>query len=169
MALWERQKGETTAAYSAFWEYCTSVENNKRSVSRVAEKLKKSASLLHRWSKRWEWEQRALAYDNHLIEIEMEALKNERITAAKRHAKIARAFQEKIIRRLNSLNPEVLSPKDLSAWLDVSVKIERQAMGEPTEIVSQEIAGKDGSPLNPPNIVVNFVPGADDDGTDEKD
>lgn len=33
----------------------------------------------------------------------------------------------------------------------------------------QEVTGEDGGPLNPPNIVVNFVPGADDDGTDEKD
>lgn len=31
----------------------------------------------------------------------------------------------------------------------------------------QKVTGEDGSPLNPPNIVVNFVPGADDDGTDE--
>lgn len=147
MALWERQEKESATAYNAFWTYCSIPAGEKRSYVKVAKKLGKSDTLMRRWGKLWNWEQRALAYDNHLIEIEIETLKAERIAAAKRHVKIARSFQNKVIKRLSSLKPEDLGPKDLTSWVDVAVKIERQALGEPTELILQQLTGKDGGPV----------------------
>jgi hypothetical protein len=147
MALWERQEGETKTAYDAFWAYCVVPDGKKRGYAKVAEKLSKSASLIGRWAKRWCWEERARAYDNHLVEKEIEAIKKQRVEAAKRQARIAKSFQGKIISRLNNLNPEELSAQDLARWFEVSVKIERQALGEPTELIAQELSGRDGGPV----------------------
>ena len=147
MAVWERQEGESKPAYDAFWAYCSIGKGEKRSYSRVARKLKKSVTLIHRWGGQWNWQERTRAYDNHLMEVELAALKKQRVEAARRHARIARSFQEKVIKRLVSVNPDELTPKDLTTWLDVAVKIERQALGEPTEIIAQELSGPGGGPI----------------------
>jgi hypothetical protein len=147
MALWERQEGESAPAYNAFWTYCTTPEDEKKSCGSVAQKLRKSYTLIRRWSKTWDWEPRARAYDNHLIEAELEAIKKERVKSARRHISIARSFQNKVIARLNKLDAGELSTADMVRWFDISVKIERQAMGEPSEVITQEITGRDGGPL----------------------
>jgi hypothetical protein len=147
MVLWERQEGESTSAYNAFRTYYMTPESEKRTYAAVAEKVGKSDTLIRRWAKTWNWEQRTLAYDNHLVEEDIEKFKKERFKTIKRHVSIARLVQNKIIARLNDLNPSELSPGDLIKWLDISVKIERQALGEPTESIIHELTGKDGGPV----------------------
>ena len=146
-SLWERQKGESEPAYSAFWAYCSTPQGEKRSYSAVAAGLEKSDTLIRRWSKRWNWEDRVIAYDNHLLQEEIDALKKDRIKAAKRHALIAKSMQNKLIARLNKLTPSELSVKEITSWLETAVKIERQALGEPTELIAQQITGQDGGPI----------------------
>jgi hypothetical protein len=147
MALWERQKKESEPAYEAFWIYCITPKGEKRSYVSVAGKLRKSAALIRRWANRWGWEDRVIAYDNHLLQEEIDALKKDRIAAAKRHASIARSMQTKLIHRLNKLKPEELTPKEITSWLETAVKIERQALGEPTELIAQEFSGPGGGPI----------------------
>jgi len=147
MVLWERQEGETKVAYDAFWIYCTIPEDEKRSYANVSRKVLKSTTLMQRWSIRWNWAERARAYDNYLVDIEIEAIKKQRVGAAKRHARIAISFQSKIINRLKHLKESELTPQDLARWLDIAVKIERQALGEPTELIAQEHTGRDGGPI----------------------
>lgn len=147
MALWERQKKESEPAYEAFWVYCRTPRGEKRSYSSVAAQLQKSSALIRRWANRWNWEERTVAYDNHLLQEEIDALKKDRINSARRHASIARSMQDKLIRRLNKLDPSELTAKEITSWLETAVKIERQALGEPTELIVQELSGPGGGPI----------------------
>jgi hypothetical protein len=147
MALWERQEGESTPAYNAFWAYCTIPSNKKRTYAAVAERVGKSDSLIRRWAKQWNWERRTIAYDNFLVQEEFEELKKERLKSAKKHIAIARSFQAQIVQRLKKLAPEELTPGDLIKWFDTTVKIERQALGESTESITHELTGRDGNPV----------------------
>ena len=75
--IWQRQKGESEQAYEAFSLYRDlphgaaisgkqSLGPMPRSGVRVGQELGKSATLLERWSSRWQWVHRAEAYDRHL-------------------------------------------------------------------------------------------------------
>lgn len=61
---WERQPGESARAYEAAQLYFTAGPD--RAIAWVSQKLAKSVPFLKRWSRRWEWVARALAYDDWL-------------------------------------------------------------------------------------------------------
>jgi hypothetical protein len=130
---WNRQEGEPADAYSAFVAYCEIPPEEKRSYIAIAEKMKQPADAIEQWALRWRWALRASAYDKHLIRAEVEELKRERIKSLRKHVALARAFQNKVITRLNALNPDELSPGDLVKWVDIAGKIERQALSEPSD------------------------------------
>lgn len=48
---------------------------------------------------------------------------------ARRHARLASAAQSKIVAQLQQLDPARLSPSDVIRWLEVTIRIERQAYG----------------------------------------
>lgn len=63
--MWHRLENETDAAFSAFKIY---LALEPRSISKVAKKLSKSLSLIKRWSAKYDWRNRAIAYDNSILE-----------------------------------------------------------------------------------------------------
>jgi hypothetical protein len=64
-----------------------------------------------------------------------------------RQAKVAVAFQEKVIQRLKAMNPEELSAADLIRYAVEAAKLERLARGEPESIGEQRHSGTDGNPI----------------------
>lgn len=65
---WERKKGESSEAYAAFKLYYQM--GDKRSCTRVVQKLNKSRALITGWCGKWNWVERARAYDNELARQE---------------------------------------------------------------------------------------------------
>jgi hypothetical protein len=63
-----------------------------------------------------------------------------------RHLELAMLFQEKLAERLEELDPDELSPAQLIRWFEVSVKLERLAMGVPTER-TEEVTQDPGAQL----------------------
>lgn len=100
---WERLENETDAAFSAFKAY---LELDERSYKKVAEKLKKSASLIYRWADKFDWKNRAIAWDNSLLEELRLKEKQNLSRTVKRQLKELQNFQERAA--------ECLSKKDLS-------------------------------------------------------
>ena len=62
---WERLENETDAAFSAFTTY---LELEDRSLQKVSTKLSKSRQLINRWTNKFDWKNRAIAWDNSLLE-----------------------------------------------------------------------------------------------------
>ena len=134
---WECLQDETSRQFKAFCIYRDM--GVERSIGAVAREWSESGatSRLNEWSRKHQWVERALNYDEHVDEIRRAKQEQEIVEMSARHVRIARNF-DKIDKRLQSINPNDLSPQDLARWYDTSVKIERISLGVPTENIKQE-------------------------------
>jgi len=136
---WERLPGESSRAYSVFCEYMNL--GPYRSLDKLKQKLHKSItkSVLARWSVKYKWVERASAYDDYIEKLKR--IENEKaiVEMCERQAKIAMEFLEKVEKRLETLDPADLTPSELIRWLDIAVKVERLARGEPADISKAEV------------------------------
>lgn len=131
---WERRLDEPPEAFHAFCIYRDTPSEKKRTLCVIAEESGAPRTDVEHWAKDWDWEARSSAYDNHLIKAEIEELKRDRIKSIRKRVALARAFQNKVITRLNALNPDELSPADLIKWIEVAGRIEKQILNESIEI-----------------------------------
>ena len=113
--LWEQQPGESAKAFEAFAAYRDM--GTERSIRKVAQQLNKSNALIARWSKNYEWPDRARAYDR---ELDRQAREQ-----AVRHIRIAMQLQAKAVRALENLDEAQLTPKMMLAFLTKATELER--------------------------------------------
>lgn len=66
MKIWERQNTESDKAFAAFQIYLDL--GGERTFQKVAEKCQKTTSLINRWAREYNWRDRAVAWDNVLLE-----------------------------------------------------------------------------------------------------
>ncbi len=148
MAVWDRQTGESTKAYAAFATY-RDLGPSGRSIAKAAQALGKHKVTLEAWSRKWSWVARVEAWDDEnerLLRREQDQARKE---MCERHAKLGTLFQNKIVQRLMAFSEADLAgmtPRDLAYWLDIGVKVERLARGEPTAEVRNRLAGARGEP-----------------------
>lgn len=141
--IWERQKGESAQAYGAFSVYRDM--GAERSLSKVARQLDKSKTILGRWSSRWGWVERVRQYDSYLdAEARHEAVKKVKEMTA-RHIRISLQLQQTALKAMASLDDKALTPKDILAFIDKAVTIEK--MSRLTEAGVQETVQR-GAPSN---------------------
>jgi hypothetical protein len=130
---WERQPREGQAAFAAFVIY-RDLPAESRSLAATARRLRaagnngrgeRTLERLESLSVRWQWALRAKAWDAEVQRRRRDADKLARRDMADRHARQAVVLQQKLLTRLQKLNPEELEPADLVRWLEVAVKVER--------------------------------------------
>ena len=138
---WERLPGESTPAFQAFAAYRDM--GAERTSRAVAAQLGKSAALIHRWSSRWQWVDRAQAYDDQLdreaVEASRRFVREQAAKMTERHLRGALTLQRKAIERINALAASDLTPAVAAAYYKLAVDVERLAVGQVTsrdEIVS---------------------------------
>jgi len=168
--IWERQPYESSKAYAAFCIYRDL--GTERSLDKaLAAANKKPTNRRHwaRWMDKYNWLERARAYDDYLERKKREEKEKAILEMAERHARLAMAFQQRVAERLREINPSELSPSDMAKWLDVATKLERLSRGEPTEIGKRDnvnlTTDKDGF-----RIEVEYVSGrGNDNGRENKE
>lgn len=128
---WERRPTESVPAFEAFAEYRDM--GPERTLVLVAAKLRKSATLMGRWSSVHEWAERTAAWDAHLDRQRQEATVDAVREMAERHAKVAATMGAKVVERLRAIDPQTLSASDLARWFEIAVRIERLSRGLVTE------------------------------------
>mgnify|MGYP001583717934 CR=1 FL=1 len=136
--VWERHDGEGAKAYQAFALY-RDMDPDARSTVKVGQQTSKNLRLIHRWSARWSWVDRAEAYDDHMDRLHRKQQEKERLDMLRRHAGVALAFMGKAVEGLKEIKAEELSNMDRARWVDLAVRVERLSRGEPTEHIRQEI------------------------------
>lgn len=109
--LWERMNKETDAAFSYFKIY---LELDERSCKKVAEKLKKSTTLIYRWADKFDWKNRAVAWDNSLLEELRIKEKQNLSKTIRRQLENLKIFQERAADGLNQKNLSKASVKSLN-------------------------------------------------------
>lgn len=132
---WERQDGETEKAFSAFKAY---LEMEDRNVTSLAKRLSKSRQLLVNWKQKYNWQERCIAWDKSLQEIEYKTAVKERKKMAKRHIAIAMSMQAKAVEALKKIDVSKINTNEIIRLFDTAVKIERLSRGEATFINSSK-------------------------------
>ena len=123
--LWAKQPKESSKAYEAFVVYRDL--GSGRTFTAVAEELHKSVSLIRRWKDKWNWQERAEAWDNSIAE-------KARIKKAKDYAKmievqtgIGQMLQAEAIKAIKKMD---LTKASLPALLEmINNGVKRQSDG----------------------------------------
>ncbi len=136
---WAPQPGETHLGFHLFTVY-RDLPAGKRSISAAARTSGRSPDTLRALSARYNWVDRALSFDAYLDQRAVESLARGRTAMRQEHTDIAIMARQKILARLKTMDPDELGARDLATWLDLSVKIERQARGEADKKI--EISGE---------------------------
>lgn len=122
---WERKKGESSEAYAAFKLYYQM--GDKRSCSKVAQSLLKSRVLITGWCSKWDWVERARAYDNELARQEFAEACNAIKKMNEQQAQIGLLIQKKALEALKEMKSKELYPKLLLQYLVQGAGLERKS------------------------------------------
>lgn len=159
---WERQPDETPKPFEAFCVYRDM--GTERSLSRVAEKLQKSDTLMGRWSSKYRWVERATAWDDERERVDRDIAQKEQAKAIKemrkRHADIATSLLVKAAQALLKLPAEDIKPADIKGFVEAGAKLERISRGDVGEVIEE----RDGSTTIP--AVQFYMP---ENGRDKKE
>ncbi|HET6495906.1 MAG TPA: hypothetical protein VFH61_11150 [Thermoleophilia bacterium] len=165
---WAQQDHETRPAYHAFCHYRDLGEDRsiqaawdqhaKDCETRSAHPSPRVPGRWSQWSSDHTWLQRVMAFDREIDEQLERKLMRQRLDMAERQAKLGRAMQAKAAVFLTNHEPENSSAAVRMA--DSGAKIERLALGEPTDNVDQSGTVK---------IVVEYGESGDDIPPDEND
>ena len=125
----------------------------ERSLGKLKASGKVSVTLrrLEQLSHRWGWVERCRGYDDYLERQARASREKERRSMLERHARIAMLAQNVLVKGLENLLRHVqeqdgaIKAGDLARLLETSVKVERLAKGEPTDV--QENVGPGGGPI----------------------
>ena len=151
----ERKERETSKAYGAFREYLDL--GPQRSLVKVAERLGKSKTLIERWSRRYDWPGRVLAYSSHLAVLERQAIEGIITDQAVEWARTQEPLKrqawreaEDLIAMAHEFKERWRSTKRVPGFesvvraLELAFKLKQFAAGMPSEVktVSMEVSGK---------------------------
>lgn len=129
---WERKKGESSEAYAAFKLYYQM--GDKRSCTKVVQRLNKSRALITGWCGKWNWVERARAYDNELARQEFAEACNAVKKMNEQQAQIGLLIQKKALEALKEMKSKELYPKLLLQYLVQGAGLERKARDSDVEI-----------------------------------
>jgi hypothetical protein len=148
---WDRLPGESSKAYHHFCLYRDMAASRSLRQMAGVPGCTSVRRQLNRWSSRWQWVERCRQYDEHLEYQLRTQQEKERREMSKRHARIAMLGQNILVKGMEELLAKVQSgqhnlvPSELARLMDVSVKVERLARGESTDI--HEAVGPGGGPV----------------------
>jgi len=127
-ATWERKPDESHKAYEAFSIYRDMGIN--RNVRAVAQKLNKSLTIIGRWSSRYNWVERAGAYDDYYGKLERQAIERGRIASKKKRIKILETYQDNLVEAMQNLDNNGASWSDITRGLAMVMRELRAEFGE---------------------------------------
>ena len=122
--IWERQKDETEKAYSAFKIY---LEMEDRSIKNVAEMLRVSEQNVRRWTNKYNWSERAAAYDSSIVESTRKAKVKLIESAIKRKNNIAGKLEQKALQALENISLAKISARSIVEMLTLANVLRNEA------------------------------------------
>lgn len=151
---WERQDDESPAAFARFLIY-RDLGATERSLQKVADHADLSKQLIARWSKRWSWPRRVIAYDNWLLELTDGLAKHEVLQHKRRLVRVGSASLDLASAALTKRKPDKLTISEINGLVSSGIRAGEQAFGP----LNQGQAEPAGSPLVAINLNNNEVPG----------
>lgn len=132
--LYERRKGESSAAWAAFVAYRD--DDEQRSYRKCAEKVGKNSSLIERWGARWRWQERVEVWEKHQDALRIEQGAKDKAEVFEMHGALTKAMAVILGQFLQHLDPMELTPAAAPKWLREIVHAQRLLYGESSETVA---------------------------------
>lgn len=130
MMEWEKRPGETEIAYHWFCKYRDmGVERSHAEVVQKYSKKPTYKSQLAKWSVKYDWVDRVVAYDQYMEEKKRAAIEDERMVAAREDISLAEDVLTKVKAKMAILEAEDMSIYDMRTLAEFAIKIRRDAMG----------------------------------------
>lgn len=142
---YEQMAGESSKAFEAFALYRDM--GSQRSMRQVEQRLNKSLTLLAKWSKKWNWQERIRAYDADLDrktqaqneEKHIQLIRDYR-ERCQRTAEVAHESSilmlEASVKRLHSLDPTTIAPGELAGLVRAAAQVIQLAAAMEAEALS---------------------------------
>ena len=159
---WERNQ-ESPQAFAAF--ACYRDAGPERSIRSVARAVGKNPTLIATWSVKHRWVERAAAWDAYCDAEERKATVKAKKDMAKKQVEIASRMLDRGAFFLDKLDEAKAA--EVVQMIVNAAKLQRLALGEPTESTHTEVTGKDGGPVRVVSwaeAAVASVEGAKGDG-----
>ena len=118
--IWLRQPGETDKAFAAFQVYLDM--GSERNISKVGQKLDKSRSQIDAWRVKYDWKNRAVAYDNYLISSKALKQKKEIEARYERFGRLSDQLAAFGISLLKTSDPSKLTHKEAIGYMQLALK-----------------------------------------------
>ena len=128
---WERQIGESEAAFEAFTFYRN--QEGRRSVRKGAQSFSKSYTLLRKWSAKNNWVERCRAWDNEQLRLQQEQARQEEKIARNRQRKIGETMQAKALQWMNAVKPEEMDGNVAVKMMQLGIQLENAAISRTLE------------------------------------
>lgn len=133
---WSRRDDESKQSYDAFEIYLNL--GISRTGKATSIKVNKSISLISRWSSKYNWIERARAWDNHNTKLFQESYDNATVEIAKRHARLGKTLQGIGMSHVDRIQKEgeEIDFRTATSTVKMGFDMERIAMGQATQVVS---------------------------------
>ena len=136
---WDRMDRETSRAFATFLVYRDL--GGDRTIQKAADSVQKSGAVLRRWAVRFNWRNRALAFDEHNDMILQRERVKMRVRFQERALKIANKLEDKVERAVDELQlmekvegkdavKVTASPGELARLLELSLEIQQKILGD---------------------------------------
>ena len=128
--IWDKREDESSKAYAWFCRYRDMGPD--RSHEKLNQKYTEGRSrkaLTLRWSSKYNWVERAEAYDVYLEGRKRESNEERTIKAAEEHIKLSDSVMEVLLYKLPLISSGELKPNEWKSIAEFAVKTKRDALG----------------------------------------
>jgi len=128
---WERLDGESSVAYAAFRLYRD--DGSSRTAQGVRDRCGATEGTINKWSSRFSWRERALAWDDECTRVE----DRQRLETIRKmydqHRKVGRVAISKALLALQNLPADHIPAGAAARLLELGTRIERQTLATTPE------------------------------------
>jgi len=131
---WERLSGESSMAYAAFCVFrdC-GAERSVRKAVECGEKdevaRKKRYNVWRNWAAAYRWRERAGDYDRYVEQLKQAEMRKTIEAQGEVHRKVTGKMLDVCNKKLDCMNPDDLTQGNLTEWVQLAIKAEREAAG----------------------------------------
>lgn len=136
---WDLWPGEPAAAHAHFDHYRQM--GRARTLRKVAAERGVSERYLMNLSAEWQWVRRAQAWDAEQVRLYEAKMRDRRYELGEQHLAVSNLLLGKAVEQLRNMDPTRLNARDLLAFIEAAVRVQRMVVGDPTDRIEHVDAG----------------------------
>lgn len=138
---WEQFPTEPRSAFLAFRHYIDAYPK-ELSIKEICSSLGYGEATIRHWMKRWKWKERFFEWSRKCDKEAMVQQREIRKDMNDRQIKLSNKLHQMAMARIERIDMDELSPKEVLAWAELAAKLERTAVTDNREVMEAEIESR---------------------------